>query len=261
MPPAARIDCMNWIVTLEHYLGIKVCGCKWRTVYVPWRFAFNSTFKLFHPPHAALKQTELPICFSTGHDIRAARFNAARRYSRARTRWALLPLSARSTLHTVIKITEFPFALWTINLYVGSPVTISNRRMNNHEERLWIFRYLRIRKFYFNRIKLKKSRTQTRQDERKDTCGDKAGQRPRPSHKLSLSFPLVHVTGITTLGSDQSGVCSAIVAFGSRLCATLRWTEASTYRTSMCLEPSTMINCQNRWSASGASHSYEIDDG
>lgn len=27
------------------------------TVYVPWRFAFNSTFKLFHPPHAALKQT------------------------------------------------------------------------------------------------------------------------------------------------------------------------------------------------------------
>jgi len=57
------------------------------TVYVPWRFAFNSTFKLFHPPHAGSQTngTVAPICFSTGHDIRAARFNAAGGYSRTRT--------------------------------------------------------------------------------------------------------------------------------------------------------------------------------
>lgn len=55
------------------------------TVYVPHRFTFNSTFKLFQPPRRSqINGIRPPICFSARHDIRAARFNAVRRYSQTR---------------------------------------------------------------------------------------------------------------------------------------------------------------------------------
>lgn len=57
---------------------------------------FQFHFQTF-PPTTRRSQTngtELPICFSAAHDIRAARFNAAR-YSRARTRSISLSLSTR----------------------------------------------------------------------------------------------------------------------------------------------------------------------
>lgn len=57
---------------------------------------FQFHFQTF-PPTTPLSQTnrctEPPICFSTGHDIRAARFNAATRYSRACTFSTSLSLS------------------------------------------------------------------------------------------------------------------------------------------------------------------------
>lgn len=52
------------------------------TVYVPHRFTFNSTFKLFQPlRRSQINDIRPPICFSARHDIRVARFNAVRRYS------------------------------------------------------------------------------------------------------------------------------------------------------------------------------------
>lgn len=60
----------------------------------------------------------------------------------------------------------------------------------------------------------------SRRDEREGHTEVKPDDDPgHPISSLSLpssssSFPLTHVSDITTLGSDQSGVRSAIVAFG-----------------------------------------------
>lgn len=83
---------------------------------------FQFHFQTF-PPTTRRSQTngtEPPICFSTAHDIRAARFNAARGYSRARTRSISLSLSARvrdvNISHIIIEMWIMELTLSRANL-------------------------------------------------------------------------------------------------------------------------------------------------
>lgn len=115
----ARIELLLSNITYESRCAAASGEHGLRAVELCFQFHFQ-TF----PPTTRRSQTngtEPPICFSTAHDIRAARFNAARGYSRARTR--SISLSARIcdiNISFVIIEIELAFARckYNLNLYI-----------------------------------------------------------------------------------------------------------------------------------------------